>query len=610
MPKDGRLSAGQAAYLEVGLGHPAHGLDIAERLQMLAVRGGKGVIEIGTSTDAVALPTTSNAIKIYASSSSTSGSTSEEMIYAKMTMSGAGGVGGRARFHTYSNVASGGWINAVKGLMEFGSSGSTSGLASSVCAEIQMSAGCTHSAYAALEAEIVMPTSAVTGQQTSFMYCNVSGAAAATFDTSGYFLHIGDGITAAAGKFASAAYQTLKCYFTDSSTTRYMFLSQIEDGVGIGNSSTGNTLTAGTPLFQLYTTCSSTSGSTNIEPFLMKSTLTGAGGVGGRAKFHMYTNVALGGWANALKALTEFGASGRVSGLGSALCAEIQMSAGCTQAAYAALEAEIVMPTSAVTGQQTSFLYCNTSGAAAATFDTSGYFLHVGDGITAAAGKFCSANYHTLKCYFTDSSTTRYLFLSQIENGLGIGASGSAVSFSQGSPLVAIYATNSSTHASNSVESFYCETTMTGAAGVGGRARFYMTTNVALGGWSNALKAHVAYGASGRTTGLGSAFCAELALSNGTTSGTYAALEAELVSASGDSCGTATSFLYMNATDAGSCINGANGYLFELGAGITDTAGGIFEAEANTDSMSMTHVLKIRIAGVAYYIPLNTSKTF
>ncbi len=190
-------------------------------------------------------------------------------------------------------------------------------------------------------------------------------------------------------------------------------------------------------------------------------------------------------------------------------------------------------------------------------------------------------------------------------------ASGSEYAFTAGTPAFAMYTTNASVHTSTSAESFLVYNTQTGAAGVGGRARFYMTTNVALGSWSNALKAQVVYGASGRTTGLGSAFCAELELSAGTTSGTYAALEAELVAGTGAAAGTATSFLYMNATGDGvSAINAAAGYLFELGTGVTDTAGGIFETEANSDSMSMTHVLKIRIAGTAYYIPLNTAKTF
>ncbi len=183
-----------------------------------------------------------------------------------------------------------------------------------------------------------------------------------------------------------------------------------------------------------------------------------------------------------------------------------------------------------------------------------------------------------------------------------------AGAFTAGSPAYALTTTNASTSGSTSAESFLVSNTQTGVGGVGGRARFYMTTNVALGGWSNALKAEVVYGASGRTTGMGSAFCAEMAMSAGTTSGTYAPLESEVVTVTGDSCGTATSFLYMNNTGTGTTVmNSANGYLFELGSGITDTAGGIFETEAVT-SWDATHVLKIRIAGTAYYIPLNTVK--
>lgn len=178
--------------------------------------------------------------------------------------------------------------------------------------------------------------------------------------------------------------------------------------------------TAGTPAFTLYATNAGTSGSTSAEPFYVKSTLTGAGQVGGRSRFHCYSNVASGGWVNALKAYMEFGASGSASGLGSAFCAELALSAGTAAAAYCAVEAELVLGSGAATGQQTSFLYCNVSGDGKATFDTNGYFLHVGDGITAAAGKFCSADYQSLKCFFTDSSTTRYLVLSNAENCLGL----------------------------------------------------------------------------------------------------------------------------------------------------------------------------------------------
>lgn len=206
-------------------------------------------------------------------------------------------------------------------------------------------------------------------------------------------------------------YRELKFYQNASASSAVL---------AMGDSTTSNPYTAGTPLVAIYATNAGTSGSTSAEPFYVKSTLTGAGQVGGRSRFHCYSNVSSGGWVNALKAYMEFGASGKCTGLASAFCAEMVLSAGTSSAAYCALEAELVLGTGASTGQQTSFLYCNASGAGVATFDTNGYFLHIGDGITAAAGKFASANYHTLKCYFTDGTTTRYMVLSNAENCLGL----------------------------------------------------------------------------------------------------------------------------------------------------------------------------------------------
>jgi hypothetical protein len=376
----------------------------------------------------------------------------------------------------------------------------------------------------------------------------------------------------------------------------------------LGTSSVPVTLaTYANHVLDIYSTCASTDGSNSVEPIYMKSTMTGAGGVGGRARFHLYANVALGGWANALKGFTEFGSSGKVSGLASAICAEIQLSAGCTAAAYAALEAEIVMPTSAVTGERTSFLYCNVSGATASTFDTYGYFLHVGDGITAAAGKFCSASYQSLKCYFTDGATTRYIPLSQIESGLGLGSSSADLTLTAGTPLFQLYTTCSSTSGSTSAEPFLVKSTMTGAAGVGGRAKFHLYTNVALGGWANALKGYTEFGASGRITGLASAICAEIVLSAGCSQGTYAALEAEIVAGAGAAGGSGVAFLYCNASDAGSVVNSAAGYFAILDTGITDTAGGVVEAEI-VASCASTHKLKVKVLGVDMWIPLNTAK--
>ncbi|MGD2144985.1 MAG: hypothetical protein PVF54_10950, partial [Anaerolineae bacterium] len=106
----------------------------------------------------------------------------------------------------------------------------------------------------------------------------------------------------------------------------------------LGTSSDPLAVTAGTPVIDWIFDSSSTSGSSSVQPFKTKTTMSGASGVGGRVLHHMYTNVALGGWANALKAYTEFGSSGSVSGLGSAVCAEMKMSAGTSSGTYAPIE--------------------------------------------------------------------------------------------------------------------------------------------------------------------------------------------------------------------------------------------------------------------------------
>lgn len=171
-----------------------------------------------------------------------------------------------------------------------------------------------------------------------------------------------------------------------------------------------------------------------------------------------------------------------------------------------------------------------------------------------------------------------------------------------------MYTTCASTDGSNSVESMYVKSTLTGAAGVGGRARFHTYANVGLGGWANALKGYMEFGASGSVTGIGSGVLGEVVLSAGTSGGTYAGLESEIVVGSSASCGTATSFLYGNISGADAATTGNLGtYLFELGTGVADTANGLFEAEV-VASLASTHKIRCRIAGTTYYIPLNTAK--
>jgi hypothetical protein len=151
--------------------------------------------------------------------------------------------------------------------------------------------------------------------------------------------------------------------------------------------------------------------------------------------------------------------------------------------------------------------------------------------------------------------------------------------------------------------------TMTGAGGTGGRTLFEMDTNVALGSFSNALKAEVTYGASGRTTGLGSAFVAEMTLSAGTSAGTYAPVEIELNLGSGASTGTASSLIYASVNGDGKATMDTNGYLLNL-AGVTVAGAKLAATGTITNVNEITHGLRVKIAGSDYYLLAATAANF
>ncbi len=154
------------------------------------------------------------------------------------------------------------------------------------------------------------------------------------------------------------------------------------------------------------------------------------------------------------------------------------------------------------------------------------------------------------------------------------------------------------------------EVTMTGAGGTGGRTLFQLNTNVALGSFSNALKAEVVYGASGRTTGLGSAFVAEMTLSAGTSAGTYAPVEIELNLGTSASTGTASSLVYASVNGDGKSAMDDNGYFVNL-AGVTAGSSKLFANNGSIGNVDeITNGLKVRIAGADYFILLATAANF
>lgn len=141
--------------------------------------------------------------------------------------------------------------------------------------------------------------------------------------------------------------------------------------------------------FQTTITDTST-GTATFNASTTAVTMTGAGGVGGRTLFQLNADAALGSFTNALKAEVVYGAAGSTSGLGSALVAELTLSAGTTSGTYAPLEIELNAPTSASTGTRTSFIYASAQGANVAAVDTNGVFFNL-QGLTAGAGKMLVA---------------------------------------------------------------------------------------------------------------------------------------------------------------------------------------------------------------------------
>jgi len=169
--------------------------------------------------------------------------------------------------------------------------------------------------------------------------------------------------------------------------------------------------------------------------------------------------------------------------------------------------------------------------------------------------------------------------------------------------------TTTNTATTGTYQPLVVSTTMSGAGADGGRAKFDMTTNVALGSFSNALKAEVTYGASGRTTGLGSAFVAEMTLSAGTSAGTYAPVEIELNAGAGASTGTTTSLLFASVNGAGAATVDTNGYLLNL-AGVTVAGAKLAATGTITNVNEITHGLRVKIAGSDYYLLAATAANF
>jgi len=371
-------------------------------------------------------------------------------------------------------------------------------------------------------------------------------------------------------------------------------------------------------MVSIVNTSATTTGTDRVFNINMTQTGASATKILEAFRVNIDANVMTGDWVNAIVARVDYGAVGDAAGgMVAPFCSELSLPAKTPAGGmYIVADLELDAPTNHLnhgnSAYPTAFLNMAIWGdaTAIASEEDYAYFFRT-DGFTGAAGNMVSLTAHTMRILAENSAgtaVTRYLVLSQTEDGIGLGTSGTpqVVTYNGAKPL-SIYTTCAST-SSTSYEPVLFYTTLTGEGQTGGRVRSFMTTNVALGGWSNALKAEVTYGTAGRTTGLGSAFCAEMTLSAGTSSGTYAPVEIELNMGSAGVTGTQTSLIHMSVNDAAATTFDDLGYLFNLSGVTAGTSGSdVYETSASIGAVDeITAGLRVKIKGIEYYLLMCT----
>lgn len=267
----------------------------------------------------------------------------------------------------------------------------------------------------------------------------------------------------------------------------------------------------------------------------------------------------------------------------------------------------------------TSRLYLYAGGSEAAAFSSSGIMPITTDGVSLGTTSYMWSdlflasggviNWNNGDVTLTHSSNA----LAFAGGCFNMFTSGAPYSYTAGTPCFTLYATNAGTSSSTSAEPFYVKSTLTGTGQVGGRSRFHCYSNVTSGGWVNALKSYMEFGASGKTTGLASSMCAEMLLPNADlgSGGAYFPLEIEHVSGgtstttAGALSGNHTGFIYMAASGDTDGDFDDNGFLLHI-TGLTAGSGHLFHTDNTAGTVAGS--LRIGIGTTPYYILLYSNE--
>jgi hypothetical protein len=169
-------------------------------------------------------------------------------------------------------------------------------------------------------------------------------------------------------------------------------------------------------------------------------------------------------------------------------------------------------------------------------------------------------------------------------------------------PAASITSTSANT-GSVDASAFVATETLSAAGGVGFAIKAVENVNVVAGAYLTALYGYLAFGASGRVTGLASGTVGEIVMSAACTQGTYAAMECEIGMPSGAVTGGNTSFFYLSSYGADKATFDTSGTLFNL-AGVTKGSGKLLADTTAGSTARPVQVIKVITPDGTRYLPL------
>ena len=169
-------------------------------------------------------------------------------------------------------------------------------------------------------------------------------------------------------------------------------------------------------------------------------------------------------------------------------------------------------------------------------------------------------------------------------------------------PAASITSTSANT-GSVDASAFVASETLSAAGGVGFAIKAVENVNVVAGAYLTALYGYLAFGASGRVTGLASGTVGEIVMSAACTQGTYAAMECEIGMPTGAVTGGNTSFFYLSSYGADKATFDTSGTLFNL-AGVTKGTGKLLADTTTGSTARPVQVIKVITPDGTRYLPL------